>query len=37
VEPDVLAGSTWHFQLWYRDFNPAAVSNFSSAVELMFR
>ncbi|WP_419191410.1 hypothetical protein [Saltatorellus ferox] len=37
VEPAVLAGSTWHFQLWYRDLHPTPVSNFSSAIELTFR
>ena len=37
VEPDVLAGSTWHFQLWYRDLNPTVVSNFSSSVQLTFQ
>lgn len=37
VEPQVLAGSTWHFQLWYRDLLPAPVSNFSNAVRLTFQ
>ena len=30
-------GSTWHFQLWYRDLNPGTTSNTSSAVRVMFR
>jgi len=27
-----VAGSTWHFQGWYRDMNPTATSNFTGSV-----
>ncbi len=30
-------GETWHFQTWYRDNNPTATSNFSSAVAVTLR
>ncbi|MEZ6016868.1 MAG: hypothetical protein R3F49_17245 [Planctomycetota bacterium] len=30
----VMAGSTWNFQAWYRDANPATTSNFTDAVAL---
>ena len=33
----VMAGSTWHFQHWYRDVNPIPTSNFSSAVSILFQ
>lgn len=32
----VAAGETWHFQLWYRDLDPAQVSNYSSAIGVTF-
>ena len=33
----ILAGQTWHFQYWTRDFvNGASTSNFSSARAVMF-
>ena len=32
--PIILAGSTWHFQLWYRD--TAGSSNFSSGLSATF-
>ena len=33
----ITAGSTWHFQYWYRDANPGSVSNLSEAVSLTFQ
>lgn len=30
----VQPGSTWHFQLWYRDLNPGPVSNFTNMVSV---
>ncbi|MEZ5976011.1 MAG: hypothetical protein R3E96_14575 [Planctomycetota bacterium] len=32
----ILAGETWHFQLWYRDLLPAPTSIFSEAVAVPF-
>lgn len=32
----IQAGSTWHFQLWYRDLNPGPAVNFSNGVSLGF-
>ena len=32
--PNILAGSTWHFQLWHRD--TAGTSNFSSGLSATF-
>ncbi|MEM9380450.1 MAG: hypothetical protein AAGB93_10925 [Planctomycetota bacterium] len=32
----VLAGERWNFQTWYRDANPSATSNFSSAYSIRF-
>ena len=32
----VLPGSTWNFQLWYRDANPGPVSNFTEGLEILF-
>ena len=32
----VLAGQTWTFQCWYRDFNPFSTSNFTDALEVVF-
>lgn len=29
--------STWYFQLWYRDANPAPTSNFTDAVQVTFQ
>ena len=31
-----LAGQTWTFQCWYRDFNPSSTSNFTEALEVVF-
>ena len=33
----IQPGETWHFQVWYRDANPAPTSNFSEAREVTFR
>lgn len=33
----VLPGSTWVFQLWYRDTNPLPTSNLTSALAVTFR
>lgn len=33
----VNVGETWHFQTWYRDNDPTATSNFSSAVTVTLR
>lgn len=32
----IVSGSSWHFQLWYRDQNPGSTSNFSSGLTLQF-
>ena len=32
----ILAGQTWHFQMWYRDLNPMPTTNLTSAVEVQF-
>ena len=32
-----LPGTTWHFQLWYRDANPQTTSNFTSALAVTFQ
>lgn len=32
----ITGNSTWHFQLWYRDMNPGATSNFSNGVSIDF-
>jgi hypothetical protein len=32
VEP----GETWHFQCWFRDFNPGSTSNFSNGLSVLF-
>jgi len=32
----VMAGVTWHFQVWYRDPQPAGPSNFTDAIEVVF-
>lgn len=31
-----LPGSTWFFQAWYRDANPASTSNFTDSVAVTF-
>lgn len=31
-----MAGQTWSFQLWHRDVNPTATSNFTSGVQIDF-
>jgi hypothetical protein len=33
----ILAGQTWNFQLWYRDFNPGPTSNFSGGLSILFQ
>ena len=33
----VLAGQTWNFQLWYRDFVLVTTSNFSDALQIQFQ
>ncbi|MEO0662965.1 MAG: FG-GAP repeat protein, partial [Planctomycetota bacterium] len=33
----LAAGTTWRFQCWYRDADPAPTSNTTDAVELMLR
>ena len=32
----ILSGQTWHFQAWYRDGNPTATTNFTSAASVTF-
>lgn len=32
----VLAGDTWHFQLWHRDMNPQPTSNFTEGLAVTF-
>ncbi len=32
----ITVGSTWHFQLWYRDTNPSPVTNFSNGITIVF-
>ena len=32
----IMSGSTWYFQLWYRDLNPSTVSNFSNGLAVTF-
>jgi formylglycine-generating enzyme required for sulfatase activity len=32
----VHTGETWNFQAWYRDANPAATSNFTNGLEVLF-
>ncbi|WP_145194206.1 hypothetical protein [Planctomycetes bacterium Poly30] len=32
----ILAGQTWHFQFWHRDFGAVPTSNFTSAVRVEF-
>ena len=31
-----VAGDTWYFQAWHRDFNPPGFSNFTNALEVTF-
>jgi hypothetical protein len=33
----VVAGETWNFQAWFRDFNPGATSNFSNGLSVLFQ
>ncbi|MFT7676665.1 MAG: hypothetical protein ACI8QC_000638 [Planctomycetota bacterium] len=33
---NIISGSTWYFQVWYRDINPTSVSNFSNGVGVTF-
>ncbi len=35
--PSVIAGSTWHFQAWYRDAVPQVTTNFTRSVGVLFR
>ncbi len=32
----IQPGSTWHFQLWYRDLNPGPTVNFSNGITSSF-
>jgi len=32
----IVAGETWHFQMWHRDLNPANTSNFTNALAIEF-
>ncbi len=32
----ISGGSTWHFQLWYRDLNPGGTVNFTNGVSVTF-
>ncbi len=32
----VLAGETWNYQLWFRDINPTATSNYSDGYAITF-
>lgn len=32
-----LPGETYHFQAWYRDFNPNPGSNFTDAISILFQ
>ncbi len=36
VPVSIQAGSTWNFQVWYRDMNPDSTSNLSSALSVTF-
>ncbi|MFT7678266.1 MAG: hypothetical protein ACI8QC_002252 [Planctomycetota bacterium] len=33
----VMAGELWHFQCWYRDFNPNPTSNFTDGLAVAFQ
>ena len=33
----VMPGESWNFQLWYRDTNPGATSNFSDGLAVTFQ
>jgi len=33
----VAAGDTWHWQFWYRDFDPNSTSNFTHATSVTFQ
>ena len=33
---DVLPGSTWNFQYWFRDLNPGNTSNLTNGLEIQF-
>ena len=33
----VMAGQSWNFQLWYRDFFFSTTSNFSEAIEVLYQ
>jgi hypothetical protein len=37
LQPTVLAGETWRFQAWSRDWNPGPTSNRSDALAVNFR
>lgn len=36
LAPAVVAGDLWWFQVWYRDSNPTATSNFTNAIGVTF-
>ncbi|MDF1837713.1 MAG: hypothetical protein P1V35_07590 [Planctomycetota bacterium] len=33
----VMVGQTWNYQVWFRDNNPAATSNFTNGVTVSFQ
>ncbi|MFT4542913.1 MAG: hypothetical protein ACI835_005382, partial [Planctomycetota bacterium] len=33
----IIAGETWNFTCWYRDFNPGSASNFTDAISVTFQ
>lgn len=33
----VMSNETWHFQVWFRDMNPASTSNFTPAIGATFQ
>ena len=37
LEATIDPGETWHFSAWYRDANPAATSNFTDGVTVVFQ
>ena len=37
LAPAVQPGQTYHFQVWYRDLNPGATSNFSPGLSVTFQ
>jgi len=33
----VVAGETWNYQMWYRDYNPGATTNYTNPVAVVFQ